>query len=69
MSKMFYFCESIKSIPFIKLWNFGNVKDMSKMFYHCEKMKPIKDLLYMIDKIKQILNKYFQDAKAKIILI
>ena len=35
MSKMFYECESLSSLPDMSKWNTSNVTDMSEMFYGC----------------------------------
>ena len=44
MSKMFYGCNSLSSLPDISKWNTSNVTDMSGMFYECESLSSLPDI-------------------------
>ena len=38
MSRMFYECESLLSLPDISKWNNSNVTHMRDMFYNCKSL-------------------------------
>ena len=44
MSKMFYYCSLLSSLPDISKWNTSNVNDMSKIFYECKHLISLPDI-------------------------
>ena len=44
MSYMFYYCESLISVPDLSKWNISNVKDMSWMFNGCKSLISLPDI-------------------------
>ena len=44
MERMFYNCESLKSLPDISKWNTSNVTNMEDMFYYCGSLESLPDI-------------------------
>ena len=44
MSQMFYYCESLSSLPDISKWNTSNVNNMSYMFCNCSSLSSLPDI-------------------------
>ena len=44
MSSMFYYCNSLESLPDISKWNTDKVTDISEMFYGCQKLLSLPDI-------------------------
>ena len=44
ISKMFYECAKLSSLPDILKWNTSNVTDMNQMFYRCKKLSSLPDI-------------------------
>ena len=44
MEDMFYYCESLVSLPDISKWNTSNVTNMEGMFYSCESLASLPDI-------------------------
>ena len=45
MSRMFFQCSSLESLPDISKWDNRNVKNMSDMFCGCSSLEPLPDIL------------------------
>ena len=44
MSRLFYKCSSLKSLPDISKWNTNNVNNMSLLFFECSSIKSLPDI-------------------------
>ena len=44
MSYMFYYCNSLTSLPDISNWNTNNVTNMMCMFYNCNSLTSLPDI-------------------------
>ena len=45
MSRMFFQCSSLESLPDISKWDTRNVKNMSDMFCGCSSLESLPDIL------------------------
>ena len=45
MSRIFFQCSSLESLPDISKWDTRNVKNMSDMFCGCSSLEPLPDIL------------------------
>ena len=53
MNNIFYYCESLTSLPDISDWNIKNVTNMKDMFYLCS------SLTFKNQELKEKLEKKF----------
>ena len=44
MSNMFYYCNSLISLPDISKWNTSNVYNMDRMFSECNSLISLPDI-------------------------
>ena len=54
MQRLFYGCESLKSLPNIYKWDIYNANNMTQMFLGCKSLDSLPDF-YILDKLKNTI--------------
>ena len=68
LSKLFYSCECIKKLTFIK-FNIDNINDMSNMFFYCSELKELNLSNFITDKVTNMSYMFCHCSSLKELIL